>query len=268
MKITFINTKTGEAREVTPDQIKLKRRQTMRAEIVKQAIEKGLCYLVTLTLNPNIVPSDVCDVCLIHRVWDRFLKRLRRRVEGDISFITITERGGGGSICHLHVLMNNCASSGAVQRCWFECGGGMISSVSVVKSGRIKRVAWYISKSLVRSRLSGRLVTTSRDIKLSPPPSESDDWVVEVHNPGEADRLFQVSDEDLCIHGYQKSRLEEFLNKTFRVFDAEVKLKPVCEYTMKNPAAPRAVGFEKYGYDVCKACGLPLSWHFNPGNGT
>lgn len=237
----------------------------MRAEIVKQAIEKGLSYLVTLTLNPNIIPSDVCDVCLIHRIWDRFLKRLRRRVEGDISFITVTELGDGNNV-HLHVIMNNCATSSEVRRCWFECGGGLISGVSVVKSSRIKRVAWYITKSLARSRLSGRLVTTSRDIRLTLPSDEESDWVVEVHRAGEADRMFSET-EELCIHGYRKARLEEFLERTFRPFDAQVNLKLVCEFT-KNPLAPKASGFHKYGYKVCKACGLPLSWHFNSGNGT
>lgn len=219
MKIKFINKVTGELFEIDKDALKFKRRATMRRKIVEQAMEKGLCYLLTLTLNDRKIPMAVCRICFLHRVWDRFLKRLRRKA-ASISFVTIVEESRRS--VHLHVLMNEAAAVQWIKRAWLECGGGIIIYLDVIKAEHIKTVAYYITKALLRSKTAGRLVTTSQDIDLTAPAlsggEEPSDWIVLTSPPRGGD---DEETEKKCIHGYSIAALEEFLRRLMKLFEAD-----------------------------------------------
>lgn len=214
--LTFVNVKTGELFSVDKNELKIRRRQTMRANIIKESVRAGLCYFVTLTLNQKRVPLDVCDICLLHRIWDRFLKRLRRRLtETRLSYVTIIEQHKSGWV-HLHVLMNNCADQKYIKEAWLQCGGGLLCHVSVAKIQHVKQLAFYVTKSLANSRCPGKMVTSSRDIKLRKPKRSEGDWIIEREGaPSSTDNF----DDDKCIHGYPLAALETYLQRAFKLAD-------------------------------------------------
>lgn len=213
----FAHKHTGEMITVQAKTLKTARRRRMKIAIVKAANHLRLNNLITLTLNPARLPSDVCPLCFLRIVWDRFTKRLSRRVE-DISFISVMEISPDGQP-HIHALLSKRTAISWIREAWNQCGGGYIAEIKVLPEGLAGVAAAYITKQLVHSPIQGRLVSTSRDIKLveyMPAHDDESPWeLVEeelLETEMEIDPTFQ---EPTCPHGFSLARLLAFTGKAF-----------------------------------------------------
>jgi len=139
----------------------------LRQAITKQAVEKDLTRLVTLTLNPSVCTSDE-SVAYIRGCWNKFRIYLKRRYKTSISFISILELQKTG-YAHLHILVDRYIPQAWLSDAWQAVGGGRIVDIRQVD---LHRVAFYLSKYLTKDleetklKRGARRYTTSRDIVL------------------------------------------------------------------------------------------------------
>lgn len=135
--------------------------------IAKEAKEKGLSRLLTLTLDPKKI-GDADPFQLIRDTWRKFRVYLKRELGGSPAFIAIMERHKSG-LPHLHVLLDQYVRQAWISASWDRLGGGRIAHIEHVAD--LDRVGWYLGKYLAKDALLGlppgmKRFTCSRGIKL------------------------------------------------------------------------------------------------------
>jgi hypothetical protein len=214
----FVHKKTGEIRTITQNELKKTKRLKIRAKILKEAERCALNCFLTLTLNLNKIPFDVCPICFLRIVWDRFLKRMKRMKQKNISFISIIEEGINSF--HLHAMIDANIKLKWIRKAWTECGGGYIVSAEIIGlHEEIKNVAAYITKNYVESNITGKLISCSRNIKLQPEKTDSNWEILTEEQVLDTNSITWQNEDDewftevgaLCAHGYFIANLIRFI---------------------------------------------------------
>lgn len=96
---------------------------------------------VTLTLDPKAFESSEVDPrsfdesrkYLLH-IWERrFVKRVKRRTEGEVKYVATVERHESGQ-AHLHAVMSCGLHEADLRDQWFQSGGGVVMDASRIGS--------------------------------------------------------------------------------------------------------------------------------------
>lgn len=109
----------------------------------------------TLTLDPKAFPESVgidpqdfeqTRRYLLH-VWERkFIKRIKRRVEGDFAYTASIEEHESGR-AHIHIVWSCSLSEEQIRHHWFESGGGVVmESVGIADGEDLARQVGYVLK--------------------------------------------------------------------------------------------------------------------------
>jgi hypothetical protein len=145
-------------------------RSNLVEEIKRVTQERpGMSRLLTLTLDPEMAPSDQgSQHKYLTERWNALRTRLKREV-GDFSYIWVREEQESG-LPHLHALVSRYLPQQVVSAAWEELGGGEI--VDIRKIDRVDKAAHYIGKYLTKDALTGmpdgiRRYGSSSDIKLA-----------------------------------------------------------------------------------------------------
>lgn len=139
----------------------------VRRAIIQQATEKGLCRLLTLTLNPTAC-SPAESIGYLRECWNKFRTSLKRKFSSSISFIAVTELQKSG-YAHLHVLVDRYIEQSWISIAWQAVGGGLIIDIRYVDIHRVgPYLSKYLTKQIFLSHFTGRQrrYTTSRNIRL------------------------------------------------------------------------------------------------------
>jgi len=110
---------------------------------------------VTLTLDPKafdedvqIDPTDFAESrkYLLH-IWERkFVKRVKRRSDGEVTYVASIERHNSGQ-AHLHVLMSCTLDEDQLREQWFESGGGVVMEATpILSDSHVARKVGYVMK--------------------------------------------------------------------------------------------------------------------------
>lgn len=110
---------------------------------------------VTLTLDPKafgegveIDPSDFAESrkYLLH-IWERrFVKRVKRRSDGEVTYVASVERHESGQ-AHLHVVMSCTLNEDQLRQQWFESGGGVVmEATGILSDSHVARKVGYVMK--------------------------------------------------------------------------------------------------------------------------
>jgi len=104
------------------------------------------CIMITLTFDDR-APDPFIDPAYYSRVWDTFVKRLRRKYPA-LCYARIVELTRKGRP-HFHVLVDRYIPQRYVSWAFSNCGGGTIAYCQYVDPGRsAKYVTKYVTKSL------------------------------------------------------------------------------------------------------------------------
>jgi len=95
-------------------------------------------FFATLTVDPKIgdLSHDEARRYLLH-CWDKWMKRLRRRANGDVHYVASIEQHKDGRY-HLHAILAASFDGDVSQMLreqWFESGGGAVSEVKRITVG-------------------------------------------------------------------------------------------------------------------------------------
>lgn len=218
----LVHQHTGEIKNISTAELKRAKRLGVRAKVLSEAQRVKLNCFLTLTLNPDKIAFGVCPICFLRIVWDRFLKRLNRTAGRSISFISIVEKSENSF--HLHTMLNANIRLAWIRQAWTECGGGYIISQRIIAlHDEVRNVAAYITKDYVDSKLTGRLITTSRDIDLTPTKGDKSNWeVLPTEQILDTELSWRDENNDidapafaLCAHGYFVDYLLSYIKTTF-----------------------------------------------------
>jgi hypothetical protein len=132
---------------------KMKRRYV--AHFSEQFSELPSLKFVTLTLDPKafgggvgIDPTDFAESrkYLLH-IWERrFVKRVKRRSEGKVTYVASVERHESGQ-AHLHVVMSCTLNEAELRDQWFESGGGVVMEATpLLSDSHVARKVGYVMK--------------------------------------------------------------------------------------------------------------------------
>lgn len=145
-----------------------------KAKVYKRAIaeladREKLIRMVTLTLDPGLIPPTVNSVRYIQRVWNRFRIWIRDHKGIKLHYVRCVELQQNGT-AHYHLLWRECISQDEIIKAWTECGGGHQCRISIPKHNKGPGyVSKYISKRLAEELGKGtRVVATSRGLILFP----------------------------------------------------------------------------------------------------
>lgn len=199
----FLNVRTGES---LPFRCKCwrcelcgpKKAIRFKIQMARWAEAKGLCRLMTLTLDPAKIPVGDDRYAYIADVWRKFREYLKREY-GKVSFVWIVELQRNGNP-HFHVLVSRYVSQKWVSATWDTLGGGRIVDVRYVD---IQRVRVYLSKYLAKQwneqdiPKGKRRYTTSRDISIWSEPDgttrePTGEWMLFVGTPDDLARFVSL----------------------------------------------------------------------------
>lgn len=108
---------------------------------------------ITGTFSDEYLPDNVADT---KKYWQKYLKRLRKQVDGTIRYFFVIERGTKNGRIHCHaILWNKNLAMMEVKRAWEiqhkEWKAGRYQSEPIRKTGGFWYVAKYISKNLIKN---------------------------------------------------------------------------------------------------------------------
>jgi hypothetical protein len=148
-----------------------KRAARYRHAIAEQAAARKMQRFLTLTLDPKKIPDEMDSISYLRQCWAKFRVYLGRTYS-KVSFISIVELQKNGT-AHLHLLVGSYLPVEWIREKWQAVGGGWMVWISRVCD--LHHVGKYLSKYLTKELLLSvpgkkKRVSTSRDIKLFPPP--------------------------------------------------------------------------------------------------
>lgn len=132
---------------------KMKRRYV--AHFSEQFSSLPSLKFVTLTLDPKafgegveIDPTDFAESrkYLLH-IWERrFVKRIKRRSDGEVTYVASVERHESGQ-AHLHVVVSCTLTEDQLREQWFESGGGVVMEATPLRTdSQLGRKVGYVMK--------------------------------------------------------------------------------------------------------------------------
>lgn len=127
----------------------------------------GLIRLVTLTLDPGLIPPNENSLQYIQQVWARFRTYLRDHRKLTLHYIRVVELQENGT-AHFHLVIRETISQENLINWWRECGGGHQCRIGMPKRGDPAEYATkYISKRYLEQLPKGtRIISTSHGIHL------------------------------------------------------------------------------------------------------
>lgn len=147
----------------------------VKAAAYKRAIfaaakKHGLNRLLTLTLDPGLIPPDRDSIEYINQVWHRYLTVIMRNRKVPLLFLRVLELQKNGT-AHFHVLTNAQFAQDTWLQLWVAAGGGHQVRIRFHDGNRgAAYVCKYVSKELLQQIPKGRRrVTTCRAIRLFEP---------------------------------------------------------------------------------------------------
>lgn len=142
--------------------------------MIELAKKHKLIRLVTLTLDPGLIPSELDSVVYIQRVWNRFRTWIWEHKHIRLTYIRVVELQENGT-AHYHLCLKECISQDEIIEAWTNCGGGHQCRIGIPKHSDPARYASkYISKALADELRKGtRVVATSQGLILFPPPPDT-----------------------------------------------------------------------------------------------
>ncbi len=144
-----------------------KKAYRLRKGITRIAVERNLCRLLTLTLDPKTCTPEESIQYLLE-VWRKFRVYLIRKYGRSITFIAIRELQKSG-YAHLHILIDRYVEWQWIQETWQALGGGKFVNIKRID---LHRIAAYLTKYLTKDLILApfkprtRRYSTSRDIRL------------------------------------------------------------------------------------------------------
>ena len=102
---------------------------------------------VTLTVDPKTGLSPDESTKFVKDRWERrFIKRIKRRTEGELKYVASVEKQKSG-YAHLHAVISTTVGEDTLRQQWFESGGGVVMEVETLPKGRaLARRAGYVMK--------------------------------------------------------------------------------------------------------------------------
>lgn len=124
-----------------------KKRRKLVAHYVRVFSELPSLQFVTLTVDPKMgIPADDSAAFIKDRWERRFVKRVKRRTEGELKYVASIELHEDGS-AHLHAVMSTTVGEDELRNQWFESGGGVVMEAEPVQKGRnLSRRVGYVLK--------------------------------------------------------------------------------------------------------------------------
>lgn len=123
---------------------------------------------VTLTVDPKNGVKPKESAKYLKHIWERkFIKRVKRRNQGELKYLASVEKHQSGQ-AHLHVVMATTLTEDELRDQWAQSGGGVVMEAESVQKGRslARRVGYvvkYVFKDAAR-RAGGNAVLASNGI--------------------------------------------------------------------------------------------------------
>ncbi len=102
---------------------------------------------VTLTVDPKTGLSPQESTKFVKDRWERrFIKRIKRRTEGELKYVASVEKQKNG-FAHLHAVISTTVGESTLRQQWFESGGGVVMEAEMLPKGRaLARRVGYVMK--------------------------------------------------------------------------------------------------------------------------
>lgn len=151
------------------------RRRYYRRAIARIANLYQMRRMITLTVDPKLVPPGVDPLDYIGHCWDKFKAQLHWYYRLPIVYLRIIEWQTRG-LPHYHVLVSATFDEGTMRRLWTGVGGGYQVTVRYLDGGRAPAyVSKYLTKDAKIDLPAGlRPVTSSSGITLHETKPKSD----------------------------------------------------------------------------------------------
>lgn len=146
-----------------------KRAAICRDAIFRAATALLLHRLVTLTLDPGLIPADAKSVDYINQVFHRWLTILQREFPAKLTYIRVLEFQGNGT-AHFHLLIKETIAQDTIIKTWVKAGGGHQVRIRYRDGNRgAAYVTKYITKDLALNVPEGRhMFSSSKGVVLFP----------------------------------------------------------------------------------------------------
>lgn len=154
-----------------------------RNRIAQIASERRLTKFVSLTLDPERIPSGMRSEVYLRDCWRKMRVYLSRRFGKSIDFIAVLEFQQSG-VAHLHLLVGVFIPQRWLSEAWQSVGGGEIVDIRFVD---IHRVAGYLTRYLSGDKIAdtlsclpsrGRIFGSSRSISFWGKKEKRGWWMV------------------------------------------------------------------------------------------
>jgi hypothetical protein len=141
------------------------------------AAQLGLCYFLTLTIDPSQLREGEDATKHLQETFDKFRTYLRRKFGEAPAYIRVVEFTEKG-LPHYHILTDRYIEQQWISQTWDQLGGGRIVWI---KRARIQKIAHYLAKYLTKELLLSapkgtRRITSARSVKLFPKYQSEIDW--------------------------------------------------------------------------------------------
>lgn len=102
---------------------------------------------VTLTVDPKAGVSPEDSTKFVKDRWERrFIKRIKRRTDGELKYVASVEKQKNG-YAHLHAVISTTVGESTLRQQWFESGGGVVMEAETIIPGRsLARRIGYVLK--------------------------------------------------------------------------------------------------------------------------
>lgn len=91
---------------------------------------------VTLTVDPKTGLSPEDSTKFVKDRWERrFIKRIKRKTEGELKYVASVEKQKNG-YAHLHAVISTTVGESVLRQQWFESGGGVVMEAEKIPKGR------------------------------------------------------------------------------------------------------------------------------------
>lgn len=124
----------------------------LKYRITNLAILNKLDHLMTLTLNPNLIPKEFTEKhnetgLYITKLFNRFRLKLSRLLGRKLKYVWVKEFQTNGN-AHLHILINGYIPDWMILKSWKSVGGGHILDMQYIKN--IEAAAKYVTNYIVK----------------------------------------------------------------------------------------------------------------------
>ena len=140
-----------------------------RAAVYVLAQRHKLQRLVTLTLDPWLIPPNTDSVTYINQVFARFRTKLSERRGLKLTYVRVLEFQRNGT-AHLHLLIHETVAQDTLLQAWRTSGGGHQVRIRFRDGNSgASYVTKYLTKDLCAAVPPGRrVITTDRGMLLFP----------------------------------------------------------------------------------------------------